>query len=191
MPEINLKGIFIGTKWWMALAIIIVALSYIFKDTISNLVSPQNELILVEQAAALTDDDILSAGYWKLNEEGTVWECQLSFSLYRYDFCNQTGSFANDSFVKSFQVRLEHNDVIIVTIRPDEDPNSSFNKYWRPIYSSVYTEENWGEPLYVIYFQVGDTNNMRRVIYTKDKGDAREGRIFTTHFEELILDTLE
>ncbi len=191
MPEINLNGVFKGAKWWVAVIALFAFVAYIYEDTITNLISPQNDLLLVEQAAALTDDDILSSGYWKLNEEETLWECKLSYSLYRYDFCNQTGSFANDSFVKSFQVRLEQSDVITVTIRPDEDPKSSFNRYWKPIYTSVYTEDNWGEPLYVIYFQIGDTNNMRRVIYTKDKGDSREGRIFTTHFEELILDTLE
>ncbi len=190
MAEINLAGVFKDAKWWVAVAAVFAFVAYTYKDVVSEYISPHDDLILVEQAAALTDDDILSSGYWKLNEEETLWECVHSFSLNNYNFCTQTGSFANDNFVKSFQIRLETEDVIVVDISPS---NKFFDQYWRGIYSTVYgiNEENWGEPLYVIYFQVGDTDDMRRVIYTKDKNDAKEGRIFTTHFEELILETLD
>ncbi len=151
-----------------------------------------NEIVLIETAAQYTDDDILSTGYWKLSEDGRDWVCVESVSIHNYNFCEQTGSFANDNFVQSFQLRLENQDVIIVTINPDKDPNGSFRKYWYGTYTTVYghDESLWeGKELYVIYFQVGDSTDLRRVIYTKDISDAKEGRIFTTEFRYIIEDT--
>ncbi len=192
MAEINLAGIFKDAKWWVGVGAVVLGIGYLYQEPISKFIAPDDTLVIAETAAQYTDDDILSVGYWKLNEDETLWECVESVSIHGLDFCSQTGSFANDNFVKGFQVRLENQDVIIVTVEPNDDPNSSFQRYWLGTYKATFglDQDEWGDPLYVIYFQVGDTDDMRRVLYTLDKGDAREGRTFTTYFEQLILDTL-
>jgi len=195
MPEINLSGAFsfLNTlKKIIAVSLALLAgfLAYLFKDDISAAINPSSKLFILEETVQITDDDILSSGYWKLNKNTNRWVCVHSISIHGLDSCKQTGSFYNSEFVKKFQLRLEKEDSIIVEIHPS---NPKFETYWIGVYKLVFghDESKWGDPLYAIYFQVGDTDDMRRVIYTKDKNDIREGRIFTTHYKDIIVKELE
>jgi len=135
------------------------------------------------------DDDVLAVGYWKLDKDSNTWNCSKSLSVHEFDFCKQTGSFYNSPFVKKFQSQLEVEDVIIVEVNPTRP---TFEKFWKGTYKTIFgaDEANWGKSLYVIYFQVGNTDDTRRVLYSLDMNDAREGRVFTTHYKELILEEI-
>ena len=197
MPEINLQGAFSFLDSLKKIAVVsLIALigftTYIFKDDISNRINPEIKLLLkLEETVQLTDDDIKAVGYWKLNKETNHWECIKSLSVHEYDFCKQTGSFYNSPFVQQFQIKLENQDTIIVEVNPS---SPTFEKFWRGTYTTIFgfDESQWNnKSFYVIYFQVGDTDDTRRVLYTLDKNDAVEGRVFTTHYKELILKEIE
>jgi len=193
MAEINLQGAFsfLDSLKKIAVAGLIILVGFalwIFQEDISQRISG-DKLLIIEETVQLTDDDILAVGYWKLDKKTDKWECAFSVSLSEHDFCKQTGSFHNDPFVRKFQIQLERDDVIVVEVTPD---TSTFERYWRGTYKAIFgiNEAMWGPPLYVIYFQVGDTDDLRRVIYSLDPNDAHEGRVLTTYYKEVILSEL-
>ena len=183
--------------WAKITAAIVLAISTALIGWFSNISIPvptvkwteEDRLAIVEEASAFSHSNVLSVGYWVLDKSSDKWVCAYSLDTLPYDFCMQTGEFDNTEFVRSFQNRLENEDTIIVTIRPD---GATFEKYWIGLYKSVFgpDESMWGEPMYVIYYQVGNTDDTRRVVYTTDKSYAVDGRKFTTHYLELILETI-
>jgi len=87
MPEINLSGAFsfLNTlKKIIAVSLALLAgfLAYLFKDDISAAINPNSKLCILEETVQITDDDILSSGYWRLNKNTNRWVCVHSISIH-------------------------------------------------------------------------------------------------------------